>query len=178
MSKLKRYSIGIPLLLTAISVTANDQHQGKLSMSGAIVTAACGIASDSVAQTVDFGQLPVRRLVAESNSRIADSGQQFVLRTTSCNGFSDGERLFSIQFSGTPSEYDPRLLQPGGEVNGVAIEFTSSKGEVISLDRSFNIKELMSEQGQLVFHASLRGFGQQVGAGEINAMAQISLSYF
>ncbi|CAI1708344.1 Fimbria A protein precursor [Serratia ficaria] len=177
MRKTWRFCLGMTALLLASIAQAEDQ-QGQVQVNGVIHEGACGIDSDSLEQTVDFGQLPLRRNDAERSGKIANGQKQFSIRLVNCEPLVARKRDFEILLQGTPSGYDARLLQAGGTAKGVAIELTTNSGRLIPLETWVSPDELMAEHGLLVFHAVLRGFGSRIGAGEINGMAQLTLRYF
>ncbi|HHB1427574.1 TPA: fimbrial protein [Serratia odorifera] len=177
MRKTWRLWLGMAALLLASFVQAEDA-QGRVQVNGAIHEAACGIDSDSLEQTVDFGQLPLRRSGAEYGGNLAGSRQPFSIRLVNCESLLAGKHDVEISLQGAPSDYDARLLRAGGTVKGVAIALTDNRGRLLPLDTWVSLDELMTERGLLVFHAALRGLGKQLGAGEINGMAQLTLRYF
>ncbi|MCS3408352.1 fimbrial protein [Serratia sp. AKBS12] len=177
MRKTWQFCLGMAVLLLS-SIAQAEDRQGQVQVNGIIHEGACGIDSDSLEQTVDFGQLPLRLDGTGRNGNIVNGQRQFSIRLVNCEPLVARKHDFEILLQGVPSSLDPRFLQAGGTAKGVAIELTNNRGRLIPLETWVTLDELMAERGLLIFHAALRGFGYRLGAGEINGMAQLTLRYF
>ena len=105
------------LLLIALSVgnaaaAAKNQGHGKVSLGGTIVETPCGIASDSLDQTVDFGLISASDASQDGQSVLIGSRRHFTIKLVNCELASQVKpdfiyRAANVTFDGTA---DSRIL--------------------------------------------------------------------
>lgn len=116
------------LLLIALSVgnaaaAAKNQGHGKVSLGGTIVETPCGIASDSLDQTVDFGLISMSDASQDGQSVLIGSRRHFTIKLVNCELASQVKpdfiyRAANVTFDGTADSRDPSLLGVYGEAKG------------------------------------------------------------
>ncbi len=156
---------------------AEKVQEGKLTLSGSIYSAACGISSESKDQTINFGRVSARREFNTRSSRIMDSNKNFTLKLENCDAELLKSRSVVAQLSGTPSQYDSRMLAVSGDAKGVAIEISDKDNRTISPGSSVNIDSLISSENKITLNTSLHIYSKWVGAGEFSSTAQLTLRY-
>ncbi|CAI1950582.1 fimbrial protein [Serratia ficaria] len=174
-------------LLVALSVcstaaTAKDQGHGKVSLGGEIVETPCGIASESVDQTVDFGLISMSDAAQGAAPVLIGSRRSFAIRLVNCELASQVKpdfvyRAANVTFDGTADRRDPELLGVHGEAQGVAIELLTDAGTPIPLGSTTPDYLIVAGDNQLRFGAQLHIYPDKARAGGFSSLARFTLSY-
>lgn len=102
---------------------SENQGHGKVSLGGTIVETPCGIASDSLDQTVDFGLISMSDASQDGQSVLIGSRRHFTIKLVNCELASQVKpdfiyRAANVTFDGTADSRDPSLLGVYGEAKG------------------------------------------------------------
>ncbi|KKZ16527.1 fimbrial protein [Serratia marcescens] len=175
------------LLLIALSVgsaaaAVKNQGHGKVSLGGTIVETPCGIASDSLDQTVDFGLISMTDASQDGQSVLIGSRRHFTIKLVNCELASQVKpdfiyRAANVTFDGTADSRDPSLLGVYGEAQGVAIELLTDAGTPIPLGSTTADYQIVAGDNTLRFGVQLRLHPDKARAGGFSSLAKFTLSY-
>jgi type 1 fimbria pilin len=175
------------VLLVALSVcsaeaTAKNQGHGTLNLDGEIVETPCGIASESLDQTVDFGLISMSDAALDAQPVLIGSRRNFEIKLVNCELASQVKpdfiyRAATLTFEGTADSRDPELLGVYGEAQGVAIELLTTTGTPIPLGSTTADYQIVAGNNTLRFGAQLRIHPDRARAGGFSSLAKFTLSY-
>lgn len=155
------------------SALAADAGQGTVTFEGSIIEAACGIAPESVDQTVNLGQVASAQLANGGTSRPVPFQIELVDCDTSIGSTA------SVTFTGgiNPSLADSLAIQ--GTAAGAGVQITGVDGKVTKLDGSAPAGSiaLQDSDNTLMFSAYLKGDGTTVVPGAFTALANFTMAY-
>ncbi|CAI0912349.1 Fimbria A protein precursor [Serratia entomophila] len=173
-------------LLITLSVcstaAAKDQGHGKVSLGGEIVETPCGIAGESLDQSVDFGLISISDAAQGANPALIGSRRTFEIKLVNCELASQVKpdfiyRAANVTFDGTADSRDPALLGVQGTARGVAIELLTESGVPIPLGSTTADYLIVTGDNRLRFGAQLRIHSDRARAGEFSSLAKFTLSY-
>lgn len=174
-------------LLIAFSVcsaeaTAKNQGHGTVSLGGEIVETPCGIAGESLDQSVDFGLISMTDAALGAQPALIGSRRNFEIKLVNCELASVVKpdfiyRAATVTFNGTADSQDPALLGVYGDAQGVAIELLTAAGNPIPLGTTTADYQIVAGDNTLRFGAQLRLHPGKARAGEFNSLAKFTLSY-
>jgi len=175
------------LLITLASVSFNlnaavDEGHGLVHMGGEIITSACGIASSSLDQTVDFGNFSFADVYKGKAGNNSYHSIPFEIQLVDCvlSAVSNANESYSsanIIFDGQPDNQDPQSLGITGEAKGVAIQLFSSHGAFLPLGTSTGDYKLVEGNNLLKFYARVKINPDNAQAGEFQSLVRFTLSY-
>ncbi|HAX4850916.1 fimbrial protein [Escherichia coli] len=175
MKKIKTVMAGA-IAMALVSFGANaaeNQGQGVVNFKGTVIDAPCGIDSDSVDQTVDFGKV--------TKSHLANGGisqKNFSILLTHCYP-STLNKGVAVTFTGSTVNGAPTELATAGPTN-TAIVINGHGGD-ITFGTATDFIQLPSGDNTsfpLNFEAMLKqATGKAVAEGDFTAVANFSLSY-
>ncbi|HDH0696921.1 TPA: type 1 fimbrial protein [Klebsiella aerogenes] len=171
-----------PLLAAAVILGmsslahAADQGHGKVTFTGSIIDAPCSIASESIDQTVELGQI--------SNAALKDSGQStpknFDIKLEDCSfGTPAAKNKVAVTFTGMESAAGNGLLGITGNAKGASVAITQADGQVIKLGTPTKEQALQDGNNTLSFAAYMQGDGASavITEGDFQAVADFTLAY-
>jgi type 1 fimbria pilin len=165
------------MLLCGSAFAAGGSGSGKVTFNGEIINAPCSVASESVDQVVEMGQVSTKELAlgGESNSK------PFSIKLLNCE-ISPSEDAVKVTFSGVQDPVDPSLLViGGGDASGAGIKMTAPGGDPIALGTPTAAVGLVNGDNELPFSAVLKGYADQttnpLKAGAFTAVTNFTLSY-
>ncbi|ENC6657016.1 type 1 fimbrial protein [Aeromonas hydrophila] len=164
------------MLLCGTAFAAGTTGSGKVTFNGEIINAPCSVASESVDQVVEMGQISTKELAngGESNSK------PFSIKLLNCE-ISDKEDAVKVTFSGIKDTIDDSLLVIGGQAAGAGIKMTAPGGAAIVLGTPTAAFALTNGDNELPFSAVLKGYADQTAnplkAGTFTAVTNFTLSY-
>lgn len=174
-------------LLIAFSVcsaeaTAKNQGHGTVSLGGEIVETPCGIAGESLDQSVDFGLISMTDAALDAQPALIGSRRNFEIKLVNCELASTLKpdfiyRAATVTFDGTADSRDPELLGVYGEAQGVAIELLTAAGTPIPLGSTTADYQIVAGDNTLRFGAQLRIHPDRARAGGFSSLAKFTLSY-
>lgn len=159
---------------SAIAADPINQGQGTVTFEGSIITAACGIAPESVDQTINLGQI--------SSAKLADGGTSspvpFTIELIDCDTSTSGTA--SVTFTGgiNPNLDDSLAIQ--GTASGAGVVITGLTGLPVKLDGSAPAGSIALQDGDnsLLFSAYLKGDSSAaVVPGAFTALANFTMQY-
>ncbi|MFZ1871556.1 MAG: fimbrial protein [Chania sp.] len=166
----------------SVSAAAKNQGSGKVNLGGEIVETPCGIASDSLDQTIDFGLMSMTDATPGPQPLLISSRRYFHIKLVNCllaipdkPGFA--YRTLNVIFDGVADEEEPELLAISGEAKGVAIELLTDTGNRLPLGDSTADYLLLDAHNVLNFSAQLKLHPDVAHAGEFNSLVKFTLSY-
>jgi type 1 fimbria pilin len=156
----------------AMAAHAADQGHGEVNFHGQIIEAACSIASESLSQTVELGQVATASLQNNGES----TPVPFSLNLEHCVvDAENGAGLASVSFTGNPST-NADLLAIVGEGSGAGIQIAKD-GSDIKLGNASQGQDLVDGGNALNFTARLIGDSETITPGEYTAIANFAMSY-
>lgn len=173
-------------LLVTLSVcsaaAAKNQGSGTVHMGGDIVETPCGIASNSLDQTIDFGLMSMADAAPGSEPLLISSRQYFQIELVNCTPASQVKpgfayRAMNIIFDGAPDNEEPDLLAITGDAKGVAIELLTEEGSRLALGKSTADYLLVDGHNRLNFSAQLKLHPDYARDGGFNSLVKFTLSY-
>ncbi|TQI77778.1 type 1 fimbria pilin [Serratia fonticola] len=169
-------------MCSATTAVAKNQGAGTLHMGGEIVETPCGIASDSLDQTIDFGLMSMADAAPGSQPLLISSRHDFQIKLVNCTlasqikpGFS--YRAMNVIFDGAPDNEEPELLAISGDAKGVAIELLTDDGNRLPLGKSTADYLLVDGHNRMNFSAQLKLHPDYARAGGFNSLVKFTLSY-
>jgi type 1 fimbria pilin len=145
-------------LYASSSFAAGTSNTGKITFNGSVVEASCGIAPDSVDQTIEMGETPRSKLVNGGKS----TPVPFTISLQDCDGTANAAEF---RFAGNNWAEDPRLQALTGVPNvGLAL-LSDNNGDIIDIQQPLS-RNIAGITGgiDLPFSAQLIG---TTGAGTI-----------
>lgn len=164
-----------PLVAITAAPSAMAAGQtGAINFTGEVVDAACGLAPESVDQTVDFGQISKANLAAGNES----THQEFTLELVNCDtaGLTDG--TVTASFVGAADSTDATELVANGST-GTSI-YVSGMGGMVSFDGTpTQAANIQDGSNSLAFTSWVKASsnGTAVSEGAFTAVANFTLSY-
>ncbi|TFZ48452.1 type 1 fimbrial protein [Serratia proteamaculans] len=172
----------IALSVCSAEATAKNQGHGTLNLGGEIVETPCGIAGESLDQTVDFGLISMTDAALGAQPVLIGSRRNFEIKLVNCELASQVKpdfiyRAANVTFDGTADSRDPELLAVYGEAQGVAIELLTAAGTPIPLGSTTADYQIVAGDNTLRFSAQLRIHPDRARAGGFSSLAKFTLSY-
>lgn len=172
----------VTLSVCSATAAAKGQGSGTVHIGGEIVETPCGIASDSLDQTIDFGLMSMTDATPGSQPLLISSRRYFQIELVNCTlasqikpGFA--YRAMNVIFDGTPDHEEPELLAITGDAKGVAIELLTDEGNRLALGKSTADYLLVDGHSRLSFSAQLKLHPDYARAGGFNSLVKFTLSY-
>ncbi|HAN8777297.1 TPA: type 1 fimbrial protein [Escherichia coli] len=181
MKEIKKVAISA-VAMALVSFGANaannaaNQGQGVVNFKGSVINAPCGIAPESVDQTIDFGQI--------SKAHLNNDGQSIQkpvdIKLVNCD-FSDGSapnKTVEVQFTGT-TEAGGAGTDLGLSRTNAIIRMAAQDGTLVTFDGSAktNATKLMDGNNTLHYQAWVQKGQKPVEEGEFSAVANFALTY-
>nr|WP_240504934.1 hypothetical protein [Serratia liquefaciens] len=118
----------IALSLCSAEATAKNQGHGTLNLGGEIVETPCGIASESLDQTVDFGLISMTDAALDTQPVLIGSRRNFEIKLVNCELASIVKpdfiyRAATVTFNGIADSRDPDLLGVYGEARAWLLSY-------------------------------------------------------
>lgn len=154
---------------------AKDQGQGVVQFKGTVIDTPCGIAPDSVDQSIDFGQISKSHL---NNGGISVK-KDLDIKLVNCDISAAATKAVSVTFSGTTAAGHATELGTAGET-GTAIVVSGADGSPVSFDGMSKGGKTQLKDGDNILHYSAwvkKAAGKTVTEGEFAAVANFNLTY-
>jgi type 1 fimbria pilin len=178
--KYKGYQMKIAKIAAVLGMTigmtmgahAADEGNGQVNFHGHIIEAACSIASNSLSQTVELGQVATSSLQKNGQS----TPVPFSINLEHCVvDAENGAGLATVTFTGDAST-NADLLKIVGEGQGAGIAIAKD-GNDIKLGAASAGQDLVNGENALDFTARLIGDSDTITPGEYTAVANFAMSY-
>lgn len=173
----------MPLLLVILlvsglsrSVVAQDMGYGRVQMNGEIVASACGIHTDDLWQEIHFPPISTERVSSGSYQVTRD----FSLRLINCRLEKEDGLLWHgarIYFDGEPDNRRQGLFGLYGEAQGLALQLSDVRGEIVSPGQAFSTIPLNEGDQQLNYHLRVMRNGQTLKEGAWSASLRFMVVY-
>ncbi|MEC9839862.1 fimbrial protein [Escherichia coli] len=158
-----------------VAQLAKNQGQGVVQFKGTVIDTPCGIAPDSVDQSIDFGQISKSHL---NNGGISVK-KDLDIKLVNCDISSAMTKTVNVTFSGTSLTGHATELGTSGNT-GTAVIVSGADGELVSFDGSSKGGKTGLKDGDNILHYSAwvtKATGKDVTEGEFAAVANFNLTY-
>lgn len=158
-----------------VAQLAKNQGQGAVQFKGTVIDTPCGIAPDSVDQSIDFGQISKSHL---NNGGISVK-KDLDIKLVNCDISTAATKAVSVTFSGTTAQGHANELGTTGET-GTAIVVSSADGSPVAFDGTSKGGKTQLKDGDNTLHYSAwvkKATDKTVSEGEFAAVANFNLSY-
>lgn len=170
----------IMLLTVACSTTVRaatwiDRGHGRVQMNGEIMESACGIHTDDLWQEIVFPPVSVQDI---SSSRTAEA--DFSLRLVNCRlEKANGTfwRGVDVTFMGEADSRSDALFALHGDAEGLALQLSDERGEVVQPGSAFSTVSLEGEEQQLNYRLRVIRNGVALKEGEWSAALRFMVAY-
>ncbi|AHG20038.1 fimbrial protein [Chania multitudinisentens RB-25] len=172
----------VTLSVCGTSAVAKNQGYGRVYLGGEIVETPCGIASDSLDQTIDFGLISIADAAPGSQPLLISSRRYFQIKLVNCVLASQikpgvSYHAMNVIFDGAADNEEPELLAVTGAAKGIAIELLTDAGSRLALGSSTADYLLVDDHNVLNFSAQLKLHPGYAQAGEFSSLVKFTLSY-
>ncbi|EFJ7651245.1 type 1 fimbrial protein [Escherichia coli] len=153
---------------------AADQGQGRINFHGTVIQAPCGIAPESVNQTIEFGSVSSASLTAGQTSVRKDVD----IKLVNCDITAEGAaKTVTATFTGTHGT-DSKQLSTAGDT-GTVIYLSAQDGTMVSFDGTTGNNQVQLANGDNTLHYSawVAKGTNAVKEGEFSAAANFNLTY-
>ncbi|TQI78138.1 major type 1 subunit fimbrin (pilin) [Serratia fonticola] len=167
--------IALSSLLASVTVSyAAPVTDGTIQFNGKVVDAGCAVATGSIDQTIDMGQVSTTILkVAGDTSNTTD----IPIVLEDCD--TDTSKVVQVIFSGASVPGDTTVLAVGSDINAatnVGIKLYDSQNTEINLEELTPAVTLSPGENTLHFTAKYYALGKST-AGEANSTATFTMIY-
>lgn len=163
----------VAMALVSFGANAANQGQGVVNFKGTVIDAPCGIAPESVDQTIDFGQISKAHLNADGISMKKDLN----IKLVNCDATELGQKGVQVTFTGTTVENTPTELGTAGDT-GTAVVISGQDGNIVSFGTPGIHQEVTPGDNTLRYSTWVKkATGGTVKEGDFTAVAHFSLSY-
>ncbi|EON0919274.1 fimbrial protein [Escherichia coli] len=157
--------------LASFSTQAANQGQGVVNFKGVVINAPCGIAPESVDQTIDFGQISKSHL--DNNGISVQKNVDIKLVNCDITQIPNGVK---VTFTGNIVNGTADELQTAGNT-GTAVVINGYNKNV-EYGKEFEAIKLQADNNTLHFTSWVKkATGAQVAEGAFTATANFSLAY-
>lgn len=166
-------AISLALGIASFAQAADDKGHGTITFDGKIIDSPCSIHSDSVYQSIPFGQ--VSNIMLDNKGR-SDS-KDIKIKLEKCNVGDKGKSV-TAKFTGAKGGTDG-MLGITGTAAGASIALTDGGSNLIKLGQSTQAQLLQNGENTLVFAAYLQGDGASGGIvpGTFSSVTNFTLDY-
>lgn len=157
-------------------LAADSQGDGTVTFEGSIINAACGIAPESVDQTVNLGQVTTKQLLGGGTSRPVP----FTIELVDCemDDPASPNNLAKVTFTGGISSEVAGALAIQGAAAGAGVVIIGLNGLPVTLDGSTSTDvKFQNGDNSLLFSAYLKGATAAATPGAFTALANFTMDY-
>ncbi|MGL6260344.1 fimbrial protein [Vibrio sp. WXL103] len=172
MLKKTKISVAISAVsLLSAAVMANDYNETQVNFKGEIVSAACGLAPESMDQTVQLGQHPAH-LFTSVGTRTTPVA--FGIKLTDCNTETYENATFT--FHSNPAPDKPELFGVEGGAEGIGVRILHG-GNPIDNGTATSSISLVDGTNIMYFSAAYESTSETVKAGSAESWALLRVEY-
>ncbi|QDI20300.1 type 1 fimbrial protein [Serratia marcescens] len=168
----------LTVLLQGHNAMAAPQHQGigRVNMQGAIIDAACAIATESQEQIIDMDVVPIADIIRDGQG----TERLFSIELINCvltypNNGLPGWKHFQVTFDG---ESDGKLFGVRGEAKGVALKIFDVRGNAATPGGPLPLGEISPGAMRLNYSMRLVSNSKPLHAGTYSSAVRFKLNYF
>jgi len=161
-------------------LAADSAGDGTVTFEGSIIVAACGIAPESVDQTVNLGQVTTKQLAGGGTSRPVP----FTIELVDCEMVDTtvdptAKNMAKVTFTGGVSQEVPDTLAIQGSAAGAGVVIVGLNGQPVTIDGSSSTDiNFQNGDNSLLFTAYLQGAATGTATpGAFTALANFTMSY-
>ncbi|HBQ4541249.1 TPA: type 1 fimbrial protein [Escherichia coli] len=169
------FSVGAAEPTTSTPVVPGTQGQGVINFKGTIIDAPCGIAPDSVEQSVDFGQISKAHLEANGTSK----KYPLKIKLVNCDATALSKTgSVKVAFSGTAVKGQIKELGTASDT-GTSIIISEAGGNLVSFDGTPSIITKLNKGDNTLIYSTWvkKATGGNLKEGEFSAVANFNLTY-
>lgn len=182
------FCLTVALLFNSNSVSANtkgynslgvwnDAGHGAVHMPGAIIDAACSIATESQNQTVNVHLVNISTIMSYGHGEEVP----FYIEMEHCtrkraNGKTDWKDI-KISFSGAVDHFNDTLFDIHGSLRGFGIQLRDSKGAVIVPGEVTILNDIPISSKELRYSVRVAADSGNIEGGMGNSTIQLRLDY-
>jgi len=141
-----------PLILFLPAFCFSAGNSGTVNFSGKITAPACTIASESIDQSIPFGDVDIYTLMANGNTGITDV-VPFYISLQGCSGTTGA----TATFTGLPALGVTGALAIAGSATNACVVLFDKDASRLPINTTSKVQDLIKGQNQLVFGAAVSG---------------------
>ncbi|MFM4805363.1 fimbrial protein [Aeromonas bivalvium] len=175
--KLRNIVLAVSGVISAVSVAhAAIVEGGTVRFNGNVVAAPCAVASESIDQVIEIGQVTTSQFTAAGQK--ANNNKPFSIKLMNCSDSVSGTA--TVAFNGAQDRDNPTLLQVGqgaDAASGVALGLYESNGNLLNIGDQSRPVTLRPGQVEFNFMADYVSTQANVTAGDASGVATFSITY-
>ncbi|ECW0470416.1 TPA: type 1 fimbrial protein [Salmonella enterica subsp. enterica serovar Mississippi] len=159
----------VAMALVSFGANAANQGHGVVNFKGTVINAPCGIAPESVDQSIDFGQISKTHLDANGISVKKDLN----IKLVNC----EPDKNVTVTFTGATIAGAANELGTAGDT-GTAVVISGQDGKLVSFGKAGDALSL--KEGDNTLHYSSwvkKATGGTLKEGDFSAVANFNLTY-
>lgn len=164
--------MGFGIAFAANMAHAAGTSEGVVNFKGILSEAPCSLASDSLDQTVDFGDLSIAGVQAGTDSSLT---KNVPLVLTGCSIATSGSA--SVTFTGAASLDVPGTLAVTGTATGVGIALIDPANQPVVLGTPTTAQPLSNGTNTLLYTATVKAGSTAPTAGNFQAISNFTITY-
>ncbi|HGM5490612.1 TPA: fimbrial protein [Serratia fonticola] len=161
------------LLIMVASPMSWAVQAANINIAGNVVASACNVASESVSQDIDFGQL---RSTDLKDAGTATVWQPFTVKLTHCPLSTS---KVTVTFSGSPSTDDPALFANSGTAKNVGVQVVQDANKMLVQGNGSSMTVNVDAQHEATYALAARVYsvnGDTV-AGTLSSVVVMNFTY-
>ncbi|MBJ9325117.1 fimbrial protein [Citrobacter braakii] len=167
--------LGGAIALSLVSFGSYANGQGVVNFKGSVINAPCGIAPESIDQSIDFGQISKAHLNAGGTSVKKNLDIKLVnCDLTATNALTKGVK---VNFSGTTLAGDTKTLGTAGDATGTGIVIYSQDGTQVDFVADSAPQAIKPGDNTLHYNTWVVAPGKAAKEGAFTAVAHFNLAY-
>ena len=147
-------------------------------MNGTIVESACTISTDDLWQEVNFGEVPLSKVV--ENGEVTATIKAMIIHLVNCKLEKDkggNWNNVSITFDGDTDSHHPDMFAMRGEGRGIGVKIKDAYGNVAVPGKVMPSLPLLEENNNLDFTIHLKRNNESQKAGSLSSYIRFMVSY-
>lgn len=165
----------IAMLLAVLPAAGKMGGHGKVSMTGSIVASACNIATESVNQQIDLGNLPVNDIARDGHG----PEKSFSIHLQDCEPVRAGAWNFKslrMTFDGVHDDI-AHLLKVEGDAKGVGLTIKDNLGQTLIPGEALPEQKILSGNQDLDYKLAIEKNNKPLVAGNYTAIVRFKVEY-
>ncbi|TQI78373.1 type 1 fimbria pilin [Serratia fonticola] len=177
VDRMRKFFVIISFMLFSIKGSCFSGG-GKVSMNGTIVESACTISTNDLWQEVDFGEVPLSKVV--ENGEATATMKAMIIHLVNCNlekNKGGSWNNVSITFDGDTDSHRPDMFAMRGKGRGIGVEITDANGNVAVPGKVMPSLPLQEENTNLDFTIHLKRNNDTLKAGSLSSYIRFMVAY-
>lgn len=169
--------LAMGMMSVAHADNAAQSGSGRVTFRGSMINAACSINPESSDQEVNLGQIAAHQLENSGTS----TPRNFEIALENCS--LEESNAVTITFGGAAADGSHQLLGITGTASGAGVAITDGSGNMLTLGKASEARELIEGDNTLIFSAYLKGLSELdpraagIKTGDFYAVTNFTLAY-